>query len=1237
MIARDVAARPFIERALTDLGVSEIDSAMVSEWAARCDAAGTVFPVVFDLVRSRPVQASFVTHCYRRILGRGGDLEIADPGGWAGNLASMLDGADRLHKIAEFIASDEFFSNRSGSNNSVFISLLKNEFLLQPGDIDEARLENALAGEILRFTLVLDALNTPSVKRRIAITTFNQFGIERPDRQRLNAIEAQTEFFIETAIAWALLSDEYASSVGAAAYNVQHHARRFVDVHAGRFFGPRAAEVLRAAGGQNRFENVLTEAGSIPALFFGFATLPEALDYHREVVGAKLTAASRLEELVEDASVASDADRFADWQAQLLLVAGWIVDRWIDKFTIADFRDVDRAAVHGFWTHRLALNEYYVAVLCEFLAAPYCLGFDTRSFVAPIEELNLPPGSLALPLPDWADAPASAPDPQLAIASSFFYWYDVFGNMEFLRSPDGPPPPTPDHLALTLKPSDFDNCSYLLMSWHIKELRDMAEAGIDIALAVFFGTPFSDDHLLTNANDIARNTRNRFSDVGLRMLRRAWRRLDRQGVRVPKIAMHFDTTSLTGVNAKRLKVNYRPFIGVRWFYETIRNFYSHLPPEMWACRDGRPIIFVYHPSFGGNAHPGIYPFLRQRFRRDFGVDPFIVTAAEEEGARVLRSDRLEPWVTRLGHDNAFDVLADFLAEDELYAHCSGDDRRYADFLLRQMFGGEGGGDRQVPEPLDQRDARRRFVAQLIAGRPFAARVVADWFYRFLRRRPADCDAGDRALAAIVEERLCQARDWWGALALLLQSPQFSAAAGGTDEYLIDWVYQCVVMKCPNADCPDGSTTSCDTAGKDAFLATCRAAGRTAAIGEFLVRVEVRQALVSEWFSSYWAWYNPGPADSSFYWSAAISPCIRDTASIGPGYDQSAIFSRKQIYMPRNDGATYAARWEWLLAMDPRPWLVHLESWNEFFEGTSICDTAEYGRQYIEITRKYADMYHAAQPPQNAAPTVLREAPVKPTLEQVLNEISWWQKWEIVPGVFTSGPHDVKFLLDNLELPASMDGARVLDIGGWNGAFSFECERRNAAEVIMIEPTPVTATGFDRTKAFLESNVKCYPGTIYDLDPKWLGHFDIVLCLGVIYHLRYPLLGLDNIRRVCRDRLYVESAILEVASWTPTGIRHLADLGANLSELPFLQFFPGAEYFSDSTCWYIPNAMAADGMIEAAGFEVLHSHVNRRYFCRARVRPGRPPMFTAAHEGVDYETHARHLLGPPSKWPGMPQG
>lgn len=104
---------------------------------------------------------------------------------------------------------------------------------------------------------------------------------------------------------------------------------------------------------------------------------------------------------------------------------------------------------------------------------------------------------------------------------------------------------------------------------------------------------------------------------------------------------------------------------------------------------------------------------------------------------------------------------------------------------------------------------------------------------------------------------------------------------------------------------------------------------------------------------------PGEADSEYQWGGAINPQILDTAGIGPGYDHSAVPGRTPLVRTRDEGRFYRYGWEKLLDIEPaeRPWLVHVETWNEFHEGTEVCETKEYGRLYIELTRRYADIFH----------------------------------------------------------------------------------------------------------------------------------------------------------------------------------------------------------------------------------------------------------------------------------------
>jgi len=106
----------------------------------------------------------------------------------------------------------------------------------------------------------------------------------------------------------------------------------------------------------------------------------------------------------------------------------------------------------------------------------------------------------------------------------------------------------------------------------------------------------------------------------------------------------------------------------------------------------------------------------------------------------------------------------------------------------------------------------------------------------------------------------------------------------------------------------------------------------------------------------------GEADATYSWGAAVNgPLIyRQTVSLGPGYDHSAVPGRAELIVERLDGKTYIERWSKVLQLNPthRPWMVHVETWNEWHEGTDIADSREYGRSYIVLTRLFADMWRA---------------------------------------------------------------------------------------------------------------------------------------------------------------------------------------------------------------------------------------------------------------------------------------
>jgi tRNA (mo5U34)-methyltransferase len=199
--------------------------------------------------------------------------------------------------------------------------------------------------------------------------------------------------------------------------------------------------------------------------------------------------------------------------------------------------------------------------------------------------------------------------------------------------------------------------------------------------------------------------------------------------------------------------------------------------------------------------------------------------------------------------------------------------------------------------------------------------------------------------------------------------------------------------------------------------------------------------------------------------------------------------------------------------------------------------------------------------------------------------SWYHRIDVAPGVTTPGVNDSQLVLRALNLPADLSGMRVLDIGTRDGFFAFECERRGA-EVTAIDYMPPEETGFLVARELLGSQVEFVQENVYELSHERYGGFDLVLFLGVLYHLRDPMLALDRIWNVARGRLIVETQTIDDALLTSPGeFKRLADLNPELPQVPLMQFYPGAALNGDATCVWAPNEACLGAMLEETGFTV----------------------------------------------------
>jgi len=138
---------------------------------------------------------------------------------------------------------------------------------------------------------------------------------------------------------------------------------------------------------------------------------------------------------------------------------------------------------------------------------------------------------------------------------------------------------------------------------------------------------------------------------------------------------------------------------------------------------------------------------------------------------------------------------------------------------------------------------------------------------------------------------------------------------------------------------------------------------------------------------------------------------------------------------------------------------------------------------------------------------------------------WHQRFALAPGVMKPGANDIEWLVDRSGLPQDLTGKSVLDVGTTNGGAAFICEARGASRVVVSDIASPERFGFAALSDTGRLQREFVHGSIYEL-PELLGGetFDIVLFWGVLYHLRHPLLGLDSLRRLARDLVYVETAV-----------------------------------------------------------------------------------------------------------------
>jgi len=151
------------------------------------------------------------------------------------------------------------------------------------------------------------------------------------------------------------------------------------------------------------------------------------------------------------------------------------------------------------------------------------------------------------------------------------------------------------------------------------------------------------------------------------------------------------------------------------------------------------------------------------------------------------------------------------------------------------------------------------------------------------------------------------------------------------------------------------------------------------------------------------------------------------------------------------------------------------------------------------------------------------------IRERISQISWFHTINLGNGVVTPGDDDSAAKLRRLKIPEDLSGKTFLDIGAWDGFFSFEAERRGASRVLALDSyvwegrvPGKSKDGFRTAWSILNSRVEDIQMDAFDICPEKIGVWDVVLLAGVLYHVKHPWLLLEKVATVTRQLLIVET-------------------------------------------------------------------------------------------------------------------
>jgi tRNA (mo5U34)-methyltransferase len=226
------------------------------------------------------------------------------------------------------------------------------------------------------------------------------------------------------------------------------------------------------------------------------------------------------------------------------------------------------------------------------------------------------------------------------------------------------------------------------------------------------------------------------------------------------------------------------------------------------------------------------------------------------------------------------------------------------------------------------------------------------------------------------------------------------------------------------------------------------------------------------------------------------------------------------------------------------------------------------------------------------------------IEKRVNELGPWFHNITLSGVQTAPNH---FLGDypsskwqNFQhaVPQDLTGMSVLDVGCNAGFYSIAMKRRGAGRVLGIDHDEQYLDQARFAAQVLDLDISFRQMSVYEV-AALKEQFDLVLFMGVLYHLRHPLLALDLLRRHAAKDWFIFQSMLRGSRTAPQTAGDYPFWERNVFDMPGFpkMHFVENSYSQDPTNWWIPNRACAEAMLRSAGFKIESVPEPEVFICR----------------------------------------